>query len=475
MAGFPATAWIWWTAGAIVGLLATWLVYRSLLHDRSRGRRRCPKCWYDMSGTDSLTCSECGRTFKRERKLRKTRRRWRLTFVSMVLLLASATGMLTPKVQRDGWLQFVPMTGLILGLRWCEPGKSGLEKQIAAEFFRRGEIAAERAADGANEGRVWDWQLRLLLRASFDRLDPVQNHVEFQFLVYTALDSGLVTRLGLGNELIEQLSVGVDLDLHDRWPVGWPLYGKYKITPTCLFFPASMFEVRPVRCVTETGAQVDCRQLQQNEVAYPQISDAVIELDVTSLRQTQRLTVEFDVFAMMGSPEERRIRVGSCSTSFAVDFVGALDDYLTPIVAERSNESVQNCSSWSIATADREQFRVYLAFPRDCSDELPRHIITPRVALMHRDRVVASEVAVTQRDLIAPDFSTIDMSLSASALPPIREDDLEWALRLTGDPTWALREGWSRYWAGSAEFPIRWVREGKEWVARSPSDDSPSR
>ena len=77
MTGYPWTAWLWWIGGAALGLLGLWLLYWSFLHDRSKGRRRCPKCWYNMSGTASMTCSECGRTAKRATKLYKTHRRWR--------------------------------------------------------------------------------------------------------------------------------------------------------------------------------------------------------------------------------------------------------------------------------------------------------------------------------------------------------------------------------------------------------------
>lgn len=49
-----ALAWLVMGGGVV-------LLGRALLWDRARGRRRCPKCWYDMSGVDSLRCPECGR------------------------------------------------------------------------------------------------------------------------------------------------------------------------------------------------------------------------------------------------------------------------------------------------------------------------------------------------------------------------------------------------------------------------------
>src|SRR5262245_53699143 len=94
--GFPATAWLYWIGGGVLGAFGLWLFYWSMLRDRSRGRRRCPRCWYDMTGAPAFaekpgtfTCSECGKTITRERRLHKTRRRWRWAVVSLLLLPAA--------------------------------------------------------------------------------------------------------------------------------------------------------------------------------------------------------------------------------------------------------------------------------------------------------------------------------------------------------------------------------------------------
>ena len=65
--------WIFWIAGGLLGIAGLWLAYWALLSDRAKGRKRCPKCWYNMQGAESLRCPECGHTAKSERKLRKTR------------------------------------------------------------------------------------------------------------------------------------------------------------------------------------------------------------------------------------------------------------------------------------------------------------------------------------------------------------------------------------------------------------------
>ena len=68
-----------------VGLL---LVCWGLWGDRSKGRARCPKCWYDMRGSlPSLVCPECGHDAKQARRLYRNRRRWWPVVLGVMLVL----------------------------------------------------------------------------------------------------------------------------------------------------------------------------------------------------------------------------------------------------------------------------------------------------------------------------------------------------------------------------------------------------
>ena len=71
-----------WVVLGVAGLLAIW----ALFWDRPRGRLRCRRCAYDMSG-GGLMCPECGREHKTERSLRKTRRKWKTAVVSMTVVV----------------------------------------------------------------------------------------------------------------------------------------------------------------------------------------------------------------------------------------------------------------------------------------------------------------------------------------------------------------------------------------------------
>jgi hypothetical protein len=104
--------WIGWTCWAVMGLavvLALW----ALFWDRSRGRLRCRRCAYDMSG-GQLVCPECGREHKNEKMLKKTRRRWKTAALGLLLaMLAIHTKASQSYIEREGMIGVVPSFVLI--------------------------------------------------------------------------------------------------------------------------------------------------------------------------------------------------------------------------------------------------------------------------------------------------------------------------------------------------------------------------
>ncbi|MEK6703277.1 MAG: hypothetical protein AABZ53_13515 [Planctomycetota bacterium] len=75
-------------------------------------RRRCGKCWYDMTGVAGLRCPECGREARHERGLMRSRIRWRGVLVNLAVLLPAHVAASMPTVRAHGWGRLVPMVVL---------------------------------------------------------------------------------------------------------------------------------------------------------------------------------------------------------------------------------------------------------------------------------------------------------------------------------------------------------------------------
>lgn len=98
------------------GLALLWISRR---YDPARNRRRCPSCWYDLSGapnTQTPTCPECGCVIKRVRDLTRTRRSTFLAAASIIVLLLSYVALKAPRVSEYGWGIFIPSTPMIVAL-----------------------------------------------------------------------------------------------------------------------------------------------------------------------------------------------------------------------------------------------------------------------------------------------------------------------------------------------------------------------
>jgi hypothetical protein len=213
--------WIWWTAGGVLALLGLTLLYWSLLHDRARGRRRCPKCWYDMSGTPgNLVCSECGNRAKRERKLFKTRRRWRWASVGLLLAVSAYPIARAPLIRRDGTMGWWPTTALILAVIWFDSPEKSFEPRWTQKALNTllGQRMDLFGSNSPPPPDLWDWQWRLLISYSLD----LDEHVRY-YILDAAVCSGGAQRLGMLDQFANCFPIRAHVDMPKGWPEGVPL------------------------------------------------------------------------------------------------------------------------------------------------------------------------------------------------------------------------------------------------------------
>lgn len=144
-------AWVtpWHTAGFVLAAALLGLAARGLYGDPARGRARCPRCWYDMSG-GGHACPECGRRIASPAALLRRRRWWRLVSIAALGLVVVVPGLMgVPRVQREGWRGLVPTTVMIAGLPWLP------DTLVADDGRMRGTLR-----DRMGQHDMWSWQHR---------------------------------------------------------------------------------------------------------------------------------------------------------------------------------------------------------------------------------------------------------------------------------------------------------------------------
>ena len=156
----------------------------AIFGDKARGRRRCPRCWHDLSRTPGLTCSECGHAARGEHDLARSRRRWGLA-AGTLLAVAAVAIWAQSMVLNQGWPAYVPD---LLLVRVPSLGPSGWRPRAlleeASDRLREGTLDADEVLSlagsvvdaGPAAGSYDDPMARLVAAIADSRpeeLDPV--------------------------------------------------------------------------------------------------------------------------------------------------------------------------------------------------------------------------------------------------------------------------------------------------------------
>lgn len=157
MAATSSLDWLYHTLGWTLGGAGLLLLLWALFWDRSRGRRRCPKCWYDMAGVPGLKCPECGRTAHLEAKLHKTRRRKRWAIAGLLIVLSPITVWLQAQIRSGAIWKRLPTTALIYAVGRVDSCKPLWVLEARVE---RG----DGIVGWVDRSSLWGWQWRMLER-----------------------------------------------------------------------------------------------------------------------------------------------------------------------------------------------------------------------------------------------------------------------------------------------------------------------
>ncbi|MCZ6834518.1 MAG: hypothetical protein O7G85_01975 [Planctomycetota bacterium] len=126
--------WFPFVAMIAIVVFSTYMLWKALFADRSKGRRRCPKCWYDMAYSEGLTCSECGHVTRRESDFSRTRRhRGRAVlalFVSVFTILGGYW-----KLTERGFIASMPTSVLIAAFPLVQDSNSEVMRVMARRMM----------------------------------------------------------------------------------------------------------------------------------------------------------------------------------------------------------------------------------------------------------------------------------------------------------------------------------------------------
>lgn len=430
MAGAATIDWIYevggWTLAGVGGVLLLW----ALFWDCSRGRRRCPKCWYDMAGLPGLTCPECGRDARREKRLLKTRRRWQWIPAAFTLAASGYIASLTPTIRDHGWRRAIP-SGILV---WIAPMGDGAWKWTPCDFMHLPPF-----------GRPTDPLLvELLARAHTRVLRPWQCQVLFD-RVYRAHP-----------EQIEYL-----VRTRDLWPRGVPV--------ACAPLGVLMFMkeddiVLRVRIRNSDRPWAECAFGMPNGreiliIGPPPEGEASFVIEGELL---DRAAVTRDGVRVVGvdSSSARLIWRGTVRT---VRVVAAAQELMKPVNEPGDDSAVVQGLEPRLCMTSGEQLGVRLSnwgasahFGSTTED----WALGLQVEVLHYgEREGMGEVLCPMMEQGGTATCLItysDIRMAWTGAEPTREDlkSGSWIIRLTGDPRVSLRDIWrTSYWAGTVEVP----------------------
>lgn len=502
------TSLIWSALGWGMAALAVALLLLALFGDAVRRRfrkvRRCPKCWYDLSHTPGMTCSECGYTARRERQLFRTRRRKRWVLAALLMWIGSSFAFRVPAMQQRGWVAAVPTTALVF--LW--PRERVRDRYVYLlshpQFVPRLHPALREAPftqemlqriDDRELNRVhWRLLIEMAIRTANHpaplRVDEDERRPLCIGMLTLAEQAGRLNNPAL---LRKALTAGaLRMTTRTRWPVGETMYAAvWEGTFAGQFSPehiraAALLSAEPstpgLRSLTVDEINASRRTVPDGPRAgrhpYPTVwrycerwDDALTAIGPPTTRSA---AIRYVVSVERRLTESQAQILGTevLRTDVAMTFdcriEGTIDDILTPVESPEFDAAVNEGLR---PVLDYNHVDLNINYLEHAFEHLGGATFAATLELLLDDEVVArgeawwragrGPIAANGRPapLVVPhcDYVPID------PITPRRIDPSEtrYRLRLTPNPRMALRRFESdTYWSGVIEVPVRPLPEG---------------
>jgi len=447
-------AWVRWLAMAGLVVLfcgLAFVTWWALFSDRSRDRRRCPRCWYDLTYSPGMTCGECGHTGHDERAFGRTRRRRTLALMSMVG--CALTGVyLIDHVKTVGLMSYVPSRALIMLLPAVNERNAAVADEIKSRL-RTGDLSDGHllallsrcaAGDGGARPPSLEWRekygsmarrsARLLMSGAEDPAD--RDHA-----------ADVVVRIA-STDVPE-----IDLLMREVWPMGvrptidtlvrdwWDAPGQLRIS--------AMPDLPGIDGV-EPDVHI-CRDEPIQRRSYSLFLPALPEGE-----HAVSVALTFERRARDGKPW---IAAGETVVEVPLRIENDLSDTLTAVSGDEYDALIRGVFRQGIAKwkSGSLPVRIFVDRGATTSDLMDGIVVAIRIDLLRNGRL-ARQLDTwwmagpgTRRQVFPWEVPFGDDEILT---PPHRPGEDDWQFRIRSMPELALRvEGAKRYWSGDVTIP----------------------
>ena len=456
-----AAEWLFVAFGLLVLAVnagAVYVAWWALFKDRSRGRRRCPRCWHDLGYTPGMTCGECGFFAQNEDDLARTRRRWghaALAILSCVAVSGAAYWIMAER----GWASYVPTRSLIAMLPTLGDLRSSPYRELSRRVGR-GRLTERQWLALIKRCAKGDWWTRPVSDKWIDKYGTFLETRRRRIARNDELewDEGLVARL-------RRIPPQVELTMREVWPNGttpwarfqmrdwWPLGSTCRITVTPQLEGAQPISFyRSGRPRPWAGYHFRVPQLAGHSGETRFEIEVEREEDGDQLQAERWRLIDRQTLAVV--------------TRFADPGVMTLEAIDGPALQEAIRAAFRHGAvRWpSGPTPVRFRFDRY---PTNTSD-FEETALGVRVEALRGDQVARTLCiwwrarAEDPRVGWAVQFENPELLAMLPSRKELRElradgqrEEPAWSMRITGDRQIALRAGGgSRYWSGQVTVPL---------------------
>jgi len=453
MLGGEVNLWLLLGLGPLLFLGCMAVTWWGLYGDSGRGRRRCPRCWYDMSGTPGLTCTECGHAVPHEGDLQRTRRRVLPALAAAVAAALGASWVIT-RGNEAGWVTMLPAGVLISALPLLGEPHGRLPAELDSRLSR-GELSGDQIRSlvdrclGGDRGAPPaspEWESKYYPLLSRCRGLPAVAPIVEEALL------GLPARVAITSRRTwpRDTPMCLELDVREWWPEG--TLAQLRIRPLGSDDPAITVRRDTASEFSTRRARRSLRTRPFPLVLDPPPASARLEFEVS----VDRLLLDGD-----GQWEEVQVQTIGCD----VEVAGSLAEALRPAEDTSLQDAVMAAFSRGVTrwASGRSPLRV-LFDPRGATYELESSGAAVGAAVeILREGTLARRLEIWWP--LRPGSTGTGWLVAYEDEALLREandTDGLWQMRVRGEASLALRAGEATsYWDGEFTVPLV-VRESQE-------------